>query len=222
MPLRSNVFCIKRKSEKKQSLDFSKAVFIYMLGGLVGTLWETIWFFHRRGHLVYSNGSMITPFNFVYGFGALVIIYGLKNREKLWQVFLIGALGGGAVEYMLSFLEELVLGTRSWDYSYFAFNINGRTSLLHMVFWGILSSFVIFVVYKPYNRLLDKIPKHIRKKIAYIMAAYIVIDWIITVGALIRYTARHAGRKPLSFLGKFIDYLFPDHSMRKHFPNMRL
>ena len=49
-------------------------------------------------------------------------------------MFLIGALGGGAVEYILSVLEELVLGTRSWDYSAYFLNIGGRTTLPYMLF----------------------------------------------------------------------------------------
>ena len=83
-----------------------------MLGGLVGTLWETILNLCRGRGFVFCNGSILTPFNFVYGVGALVIIACLRNQTKWWGVYLIGAVGGGVVEYLLNFLEEKILGTR--------------------------------------------------------------------------------------------------------------
>lgn len=46
-------------------MDFYKAVYIYMLGGLVGTIWETLLNFARGRGFVYCNGSILTPFNFV-------------------------------------------------------------------------------------------------------------------------------------------------------------
>ena len=75
-------------------LSFGKAIFIYALGGIVGTVWETLLNLFRGRGFVFCNGSILTPFNFVYGTGALVIILLLKNKKKLWQVFITGALGG--------------------------------------------------------------------------------------------------------------------------------
>ena len=60
--------------KEKDSMIYYKAIFIYMLGGLVGTLWETILNLCRGRGFVFCNGSILTPFNFVYGVGALVII----------------------------------------------------------------------------------------------------------------------------------------------------
>ena len=129
-----------------------------MLGGLVGTVCETLLNLARGRGFVYCNGSIFTPFNFVYGVGAIVIVLGLGNFQKWWQVYLIGAAGGGIVEYALSFLEEIVLGTRSWDYSGKLLNINGRTTLPYMAFWGLLCLAVVFVVYDPLDVWLDTLP----------------------------------------------------------------
>ena len=67
---------------EKQKMTFTKIVFLYMLGGLVGTVWETVFKLCRGRGFVYSSGSLLTPFNFVYGTGALVIVLGLRNLDK--------------------------------------------------------------------------------------------------------------------------------------------
>ena len=58
-------------SKGRKYMDFYKAVYIYMLGGLVGTIWETLLNFARGRGFVYCNGSILTPFNFVYKYGAI-------------------------------------------------------------------------------------------------------------------------------------------------------
>lgn len=208
------------KSEKDK-MDFSKIVFIYMLGGLVGTLWETILNLCRGRGFVFCNGSIFTPFNFVYGIGAVVIIVCLHTQTKWWEVYLIGAFGGGVVEYILSFLEEKILGTRSWDYSGKLLNINGRTTLIYMAFWGLLCLAVMFLVYKPLMKGLDMIPPETLRIIAIVMAVIILLDLTVTVSTLLRYAARHAGRSAFTPLGGFIDRVCNDAFMKRRFPAMK-
>lgn len=209
------------EAPEKRVMTFPKAVFIYLLAGLVGTVWETFWHFVNGRGFVYSNGSIFTPFNLVYGIGGLVIILALRNRTKVWQVYLIGSIGGGVVEYVLSFLEELVLGTRSWDYSGKFLNINGRTTVIYMAFWGLLCVTVIFLVYRPLDKLLDSIPPKVMMTIAIIMTVIVALDLMVTVGALIRYAARNVGSQPLTYIGTLIDRIFNDDFMARHFPNMQ-
>ena len=48
-------------------------IFMYLLSALAGNVYETIMFLFRRHKFVWSNGSITTPFNFVYGIGAVAI-----------------------------------------------------------------------------------------------------------------------------------------------------
>ncbi len=210
-----------RTKRKNLPFDFYKAVYIYVLGGLTGTVWETLLNLMRGRGFVFCNGSIASPFNFVYGTGALVIILLLRNRDKWWQVFAIGSVGGGAVEYVLSFLEETVLGTRSWDYSHKLLNINGRTTVPYMLFWGVLCVFVVFVVYKPLDRLLESLPKKAMKTIAIVLACWIAADMLLTLSALVRYSARAHGFAAHTPLGELIDRVFGDAFMKRRFPAMK-
>lgn len=210
-----------RNKNSAGKMTFEKAVFIYALGGLVGTVWETLLNLMRGRGFVFCSGSILTPFNFVYGTGALVIILLLKDKKKWWQVFITGSLGGGLVEYVLSFLEEAVLGTRSWNYSGQFLNINGRTTVPYMLFWGFLCLAVIFIVYRPLDNLLESLPEKTMKSIAAVITIWILADILITLPALIRYSARARAQAPFGELGKLIDRIFDDAFMKRRFPAMK-
>ena len=42
-------------------------MFVYTLAGLIGTVHKTIWAYQAKGMFEYRNGSILTPFNYVYG-----------------------------------------------------------------------------------------------------------------------------------------------------------
>ncbi|MCI6443952.1 MAG: putative ABC transporter permease, partial [Clostridia bacterium] len=202
-----------------RSLDFGKCVFAYVLGGVVGTLWETVLNYCKGNGFVYCNGSIFTPINFVYGFGALVIwIFLANSNRKPYMTYIYGAIGGGIVEYLLNFLEEKILGARSWDYSNEFLNINGRTTIPFMLFWGLLCLAVVYGVYNPLAKIYDKCPKKVMTTIAIVLLAIVVTDLTITVTALARYSARQQGVISKTELGLFLDRVFNDDYMKLHFP----
>ena len=202
-------------------MDVYKVVYIYMLGGLVGTLWETLLNLVRGRGFVLCNGSLLTPFNFVYGLGAVLIICGLRNFDKWWQIYGMGALCGGAVEYLLSFLEELILGTRSWNYDNRPLNINGRTTIPYMAFWGLLCLVVVLAVYRPLDAWLSSLPARAMQTVAIVFAVIILTDFVVTVSALFRYIARTGGKEAATVLGRWMDVVFNDRFMGVHFPKMK-
>lgn len=205
-----------------RSLDFGKCVFAYVLGGVVGTLWETVLNFCKGNGFVYCNGSIFTPINFVYGFGALIIwIFLANSNRKPYITYIYGAIGGGIVEYLLNFLEEKILGARSWDYSNEFLNINGRTTIPFMLFWGLLCLAVVYGVYNPLAKIYDKCPKKVMTTIAIVLLAIVVADLTITVTALARYSARQQGFAAKTELGLFLDRVFSDDYMKLHFPNQK-
>lgn len=210
-----------KEKRSRNMIVFYKAVCIYLLGGLVGTLWETILNFITGKGFVYCNGSIFTPFNFVYGFGALFIILCLHRQTDVLKVFLIGAVGGGFVEYLLSFLEEKLLGTRSWNYEGQFLNLNGRTTVPYMVVWGLLCTAVVFLVYKPLDTRLDALPQNFMFKFSKIAFVVLVIDLMITVFAIFRYSARNSGHEAILGITKMVDKIFNDEFMARRFPQMK-
>ncbi len=112
-------------------------VIIEMLWCLVSVIIEMLWCLVSRGYIESRAGLVYGPFNLLYGFGAVVLtvtLYKFRNRGA-WISFLGGIIVGSVVEYVCSWGQELVFGTRSWDYSKMPFNINGRICLLYSIFW---------------------------------------------------------------------------------------
>ncbi len=208
-------------NKEKIHVTFYKAVCIYLLGGFTGTAWETLFNFCRGRGFVYCNGSLFTPFNFVYGLGALIIVLSLKNQSKVWRVWLTGALGGGAVEYALNFLEEKLLGTRSWNYKGHFLNINGRTTLVYMAFWGVLCVIVVFFVYRPLDRWMERLPVKAMTVFATVAAVFCTLDLVATVSAIFRYVERSKGGEGLLWASQILDRFCNDDFMKVHFPHLR-
>ena len=56
-------------------------------------------------------------------------------KEKNYQIFISGGIIGGLLEASLSYLQEMIFGSVSWDYSGKPFALfGGRTSLRYMIF----------------------------------------------------------------------------------------
>ena len=193
-----------------------------MIGGTLGTLWEVIFNLIKLERYVECSGSIFTPFNPVYGCGALVIVWGLKKFREPWQVFTLGTLAGGALEYFLSYCEETILGTRSWNYKGWFLSINGRTTVPIMLFWGVLCLVVVFVVYKPLDKLFEALPRRAFKIVGWYFFALLCIDMFITVSAMFRYVGRNSDMEAFTVYGQWLDKVFDNDFMRRKFPSMKI
>ena len=111
-----------------QGINGYKLMLVCFVGSFAGVVVESIWCILRHGYLESRAGLVYGPFNLLYGVGALTLtlaLYRFRNRGR-WLSFLGGMLVGSVVEYICSWGQELILGSRSWDYSRMPFNLNGR------------------------------------------------------------------------------------------------
>lgn len=215
------LYFLRYRHRTLEKITFPKAVFLYMIGGTLGNLWEIVFNLIKVHRYFDCSGSIFTPFNPVYGLGILAIVFALRRMRSLGEVFFGGALLGGALEFALSCFEETVLGVRSWNYSSWPLNIGGRTTIPIMLFWGALCVFVIFVVYRPLDRFFERIPRTAFYAAALFFFSLICIDMFFNAAAMFRYVARAEGRPPLTDFGEWIDRAFPDSFMKKRFPSTK-
>lgn len=133
------------KCEEKfaEGLCFKKLFFVFLVGSVIGTIYEELlygvqtWYATGSWEWTVRRGVIYGPFNVIYGFGAVVMVYLLLRKKYTnWQIFLYASLLGGIVEYVVSLLQEVFTHTTSWDYSNYFLNINGRTTVPFMVVWG--------------------------------------------------------------------------------------
>ena len=206
---------------------FSKIVLLFVLGSFFGVLWENVLGIVKRlikyGAFSYRDhrGVIYGPFNPLYGFGITLIIFllGRKKRHPA-KTFLYGALLGGIIEYVTSFLLELVLGVKSWDYSHQLWNIHGRTSIPYMIFWGFGMMLLIHVAYPFVSKVIEAIPKKIGDLLVKFFVIFLSLDMIISWTALGRQALRNKGYEPFTIVGEFYDKVYTDEFLKNIYVNM--
>ncbi len=211
-----------------EGMSFAKMYIIFILGSFIGVIYEEIigfikyyhihkvWFWPNRQGVIYG------PFNPLYGMGIVLIILVLnRKKKKPIKTFISGALLGGTIEFVVSFLMELVLGVASWDYSKRPLNIMGRTTILYMIFWGIATVILIYFIYPFISNLIEKIPKKLGDILLVFLVIFMTFNMIISWTALGRQVLRHKGYEPFTFVGEFYDKVYTDEYLKKVYTNMK-
>ncbi len=217
-----------KESEKfAAGMGFKKLFFIFLIGSVFGTIYEDLlilgktWIDTGVPVFMLHRGVIYGPFNVIYGFGAVVMIWVLgRKKMESWKIFLYGALLGGVVEYMIGFLQEVFTHTTSWDYSDQFLNINGRTTIPFMMIWGLLGLLLVKVVYPAVSNLIEKIPVRIGEALFVGLVVFMALDMLVSWSAIIRQTLRHNEVPPFTPVGRFLDDCYPDEYLIKYFPNM--
>lgn len=201
--------------EKKfaQGLCFKKIFIYFVLGSLLGVFYEEILHVIKHGYWESRRGLIYGPFNPAYGIGlALAIgLFGKDADKKKWYILFIEcAILEGATEYIINFLQESLLNTRSWNYSNHFLNINGRTTVPFMIFWGALGLLLIKFVYLKTTYLIEKIPYNIGNILFYILLVFMIINMLLSLIAAYRYTERRKNIKPKTIIGEICDKIYTD------------
>ncbi len=127
---------------------------------------------------------------------------------------------GSVVEYVCSWGQELLFGSRSWDYSHMPFNLNGRICLLYSIFWGILGVLWMKNIYPRMAKWILKLPNQAGKILTWVLTAFFIFNAVTTCLAMTRWTQRQAGIEAQGDFWRFVDAHFPDERMERIFANM--
>ena len=148
----------------------------FIIYSILGFVIETIFAFLMYGVIESRQSFLLGPFCSIYGIGAVIMILLLRYFNKNnYTLFLGGYLIGSIVEYIISWLGELILHTRWWDYSYKFLNINGRICLTYSVFWGILAIFLIKTINPKVDKFIDWLGSKINKNAAKVIVTVIIV-----------------------------------------------
>ena len=212
----------KRLNHFAQGLNISKILLVCVAGSFAGVIIEMMWAFARYGVIESRRGLVYGPFNLLYGAGAVFLtlaLYKYRNRGRLWS-FCGGFVVGSVLEYVCSWAQEALLGSRSWDYSNVPLNLNGRICFTYSVFWGILGILWIKDLYPRMAKWILKIPNKVGKPLTIAFTVFMVINIIVTCFAVGRWSRRITGAPAGSSFWEFVDTRFPDQRMERIFANM--
>lgn len=158
----------------------------FVLYSFLGWICESTYVSIPKGYFV-NRGFFYGPYIPIYGFGALIAVYILLPYvSNPIAVFLLGAILCTILEYVTSWIMEVLFHMRWWDYSNKKWNIKGRVCLLNTVLFGIMSTVVVYIVHPAIQDIFMHIPVLWISHFLSAFSSCFVIDGIFTLITLIR------------------------------------
>ena len=217
----------------------------FLIYGVIGFVIETIFGVLTKGLLESRTSFLYEPICGVYGLGATAMILFLQScKGDNKKIFLVSFLVGTSMEYLISFLAELILKVKWWDYSDRPLNINGRVCLYYSIFWGVLGIVLIKLINPKVDKFIDFIKKKINGKALNILIACFItlftIDLFSTWIAIDLFTVRMIEQNDIKVenreeitkryneiysnekLANFIYTFWGDRKMITTFPNIKV
>ena len=241
---------IKKEAEKNKKftimgLSIWRILAYFIIYSIVGYIIETIFGIITKGVWESRQSFLYGPFCAIYGVGAVIMIMFLHGYSKKYtRLFLGGFIVGSIVEYLVSWIGEMLLGVKWWDYSNMPLNINGRICVYFSIFWGFLALYLIGSFNPRIDRLIDWFKSKFSLKFLKIATSTIttllLIDCIITGVALSFFLIRMIVKNDLNVadkqvivqkyndiyndenLSNFVYKYWSDRKMIRTFPNIKV
>ena len=209
------------KQVKKVIKIITIIFWVFIIGSVFGFFAEMLYSTIFTRTLVIRKGLIYGPFIQIYGEGAVAYYLLISNVKEPKEAFTYGMIMGGILEYIGSFLQEILFGTISWDYSNMFFNLNGRTSLLYCFYWGIIAVAYLKIVY-PWLKNIEPLLHKLSVKIFTVfLALFMTFDIGISCMAAARQEERRKDISPKNSLDEFIDKAYPDEYLDKIYNNKK-
>ena len=212
---------------------FWKILIYFIIYSIAGFFIETIYAIFTKGMLESRQSFLYGPFCIVYGIATIVLIFCLKKyKGNNIKLFFYGMVLGCGVEYVSSYLSEIFMHIKWWDYSNDFLNINGRTCLYYAILWGSLTIVLINYINPYIDRCIDKIFNKIShiflKTMITFITLFMTVDGIITCYALDNFLVRVSNEYNITINGideekrinTAVEKVFSNEKMMMTYPNI--
>ena len=236
---------VKKKKFTIMGLSIYRILAYFIIYSVVGYIIETLFGIVTKGTWESRQSFLYGPFCAIYGLGAAIMIIFLHKYSKKYNtLFLGGFIVGSIVEYLVSWIGELILGVKWWDYSDMPLNLNGRICVFFSLFWGFLALYLIASFNPKIDKLIDWIKSKISlktlKTLTISVTIILFIDCIISAIAMSFFLIRMVAQNDLNVpkkeivmqkyediynnekLSNFIYKYWGDKKMIRTFPNIKV
>ena len=237
------------KVKKKRTINgisIWRILAYFIIYSVLGYMIETIYGVITKGVWESRQSFLYGPFCGIYGLGAVIMIVCLhKFPRKFNTLFVGGFIVGSIVEYVVSFVGEMLLGVKWWDYSNMPLNLNGRICVYFSVFWGFLGIYLIASLNPKVDKIIDWTKskfKNYKALKTFVMTVFILlmIDCVSTAFAIEFFLVRMIVQNDIDVankelvieqydkiyenekLSKFIYQFWGDKKMIRTFPNLKI
>lgn len=217
----------------------------FIIYSVLGYIIETIFGIITKGTWESRQSFLYGPFCCIYGLGAVIMILALQyfnqnNNRLFWGGFIVGSI----VEYVVSWIGEILFNVKWWDYSNMQLNLNGRICVFYSIFWGLLAIYLMSYINPRVDRLINwiksKISTNKLKVITLGVTIFLFIDCVVTGYALKYFIIRKVHDNNIQIVNKeqadvayqkiysneklteFINKYWGDRKMIRTFPNLKI
>lgn len=204
-------------------LNLYKILWVFILGCIIGVVFETLYVFATTGVWMRRSGMLYGPFNQIYGLGAVlfaVCLYRYRKKNS-FIIFLAAMVLGLVFEYVCSWVQQLVFGSVSWEYSEYATSIGGRTNLMYGVGWGIMGLLFIQHFWPWMSEMIERIPNKIGKPLTAVVSIFLAVNLALSGLAVFRAGQRAEGVPANNAVAVWLDNTYPDSVMAEKYPSMQ-
>jgi len=206
--------------------NWYQTVVLFFAGSVLGLIGEEIFMLITRGIRESRPGLVWGPFSPLYGVGAVLItfvcLFLYKKKAKWWQVFLVAAAIGTLLEQLTGWSMEKLFNAHSWSYSHLPDAITQWVAWRFIFMWGLLGIVWTYFVMPEVLYLIGVATTRRQIIFTSLLAAYMIIDVVMTVKCFDRKTERDAGIPPANAFESWVDENFSDEFIAQRFQNLTI
>ena len=131
-----------------------------------------------------NRGFLNGPLCPIYGAGAVGAVVVLGQVHNPLVVFLLSMVGASILEYVTSWVMEVLFHARWWDYSDYKFNLNGRICLLGAVVFGLGGVVIVRVIQPQVEYWTGLMPLPVVHWLSIVCLLLLIIDLTVTVAGI--------------------------------------
>lgn len=202
---------------------FYQYVIIFLVASVLGLILETVYMYVAYGVFESRVGLVWGPFSPLYGCAAVLltaVLWPLRHKP-VWIVFLISAVLGGLLEQLAGWSMETIMHAWSWSYLHFPDHITQWVAWRFLLVWGALGTIwcksimpeLLFRIGEPTSRR--------QATTVGLLAAFIVLDVVMTVACFWRAGKRQEGVPPSNLFEEYVDMHYGDEFISDTFENLK-
>ena len=160
---------------------FWRIAYVFFICAVLGWIWEEAYCLIKHGFWV-ERGFLFGPYLPIYGLGGMFIFMlhdrWIKNPSLLFVTSIVVA---GVLEYVSSWLLEVVFNEKWWDYTGRWLNLHGRIHLVGLIFFGLAGCGAVYFVLPPLLTLVNKMKSRIAINVCAAVLLVFSVDVAVSV-----------------------------------------
>ena len=215
---------VRRARPLPEKLTFFHLFWIFVICSVIGLVVETIVSYPIDGIWKDRAGLVWGPFSPIYGVGGMLItmaLWNLRDKSALAMGICAGFVGAG-FEFIAGWFWETFFGIVAWSYADQPFNLGGHTCLGIAIVWGFAGLAWMRIGLPPMLRIIEDIPKSVRKPLTAILCAYMIVNIVMTILSFNYWYERQNGNPIETPLQSYFAENYSDEFMSERFQTMSL